>query len=132
MHSDKSHLPPGISEMQPFLKSVVCRGYNDELSPSLSQLCCLRAVAGSPVVTEEDLDGMLHLPEVVQRQIQLSTKPAENQLLRSEFYYEQVWIPTFLIPQDQSFSAHRSQLVLSAPTLTILYATLLKMMVYAK
>lgn len=50
------------------------------------------AVAGSPVVTEEALDGMLHLPEVVQRPIQLSTNPAENQLLRSEFYYEQVWI----------------------------------------
>ncbi|KAI4787518.1 hypothetical protein KUCAC02_036414 [Chaenocephalus aceratus] len=45
---------------------------------------------GSPVVTEEALDGMLHLPEVIQRQIHLSTNPAENKLLRSEFYYEQV------------------------------------------
>lgn len=34
---------------------------------------------------------MLYLPEVVQRQIQLSSNAAENQLLRSEFYYEQVW-----------------------------------------
>lgn len=33
---------------------------------------------------------MLYLPEVVQRQIQLSPSAAENQLLRSEFYYEQV------------------------------------------
>uniref|UniRef100_A0A3Q1JHG2 Zinc finger FYVE domain-containing protein 26 n=1 Tax=Anabas testudineus TaxID=64144 RepID=A0A3Q1JHG2_ANATE len=38
---------------------------------------------------EEDLDGMLHLPEVVHRQIQLTTDPVENQLLRCEFYYEQ-------------------------------------------
>lgn len=42
------------------------------------------------MITEEALDGMLHLPEVVQQQIHLSTNPAENQLLRSEFYYEQV------------------------------------------
>lgn len=34
---------------------------------------------------------MLHLPEVVHRRFQLSTNPAENQLLRSGFYYEQVW-----------------------------------------
>ncbi|XP_049452933.1 zinc finger FYVE domain-containing protein 26 isoform X2 [Epinephelus fuscoguttatus] len=54
---------------------------DDELEPA--------EVAGSPVVTEEALDGMLHLPEVVQRQIQLSTNSAENQLLRTEFYYEQ-------------------------------------------
>ncbi|XP_071385189.1 zinc finger FYVE domain-containing protein 26 [Centroberyx affinis] len=46
-------------------------------------------VAGSPVVTEEALDGMLHLPEVVQQQIRLSTNSAENQLLQSEFYFEQ-------------------------------------------
>lgn len=45
--------------------------------------------AGHPEVTQEALDGMLHLPEVVHQQIQLSTDPAENQLLRSEFYYEQ-------------------------------------------
>ena len=48
------------------------------------------SVAGSPVIKEDALDGMLHLPEVVQQQIHLSTNPAENQLLRSEFYYEQV------------------------------------------
>lgn len=41
-------------------------------------------------MTEEALDGMLHLPEVVHRHIQLSTNAAENQMLRSEFYYEQV------------------------------------------
>lgn len=50
------------------------------------------AVAGGPIVREEDLDGMLHLPEVVHRQIQLTTDPVENQLLRCEFYYEQVCI----------------------------------------
>lgn len=55
------------------------------------------AVAGGPVVTEEVLDGVLLLPEVVQRQIQLSTNAAENQLLRSEFYFEQVWIQDFII-----------------------------------
>lgn len=75
-------------------KSVTYRGYSGELSPSLSLSLCFSAVDGSPVVTEEALDGMLHLPEVVQRQIQLSTNAAENQLLRSEFYYEQVWIRT--------------------------------------
>lgn len=41
-------------------------------------------------MTEEALDGMFHLPEVVQRQIRLCTSPADNQLLRSKFYYEQV------------------------------------------
>lgn len=60
-------------------------------------LCVICAVAGSPVVTEEALDGMLHLPEVVHRHIQLSTDAAENQMLRSEFYYEQVWTWTFSI-----------------------------------
>lgn len=81
-----------LSVKERILKSVIIRGCNDELSRSLSLLFCLCAVAGSPAVTEEALDGMLHLPEVVQQQIQLSTNPAENQLLRSEFYYEQVWI----------------------------------------
>ncbi|XP_068194782.1 zinc finger FYVE domain-containing protein 26 isoform X2 [Antennarius striatus] len=47
------------------------------------------AEAGSPTSAEEPLDGILHMPEVVHRQIHLSTSPAENQLLRSEFYYEQ-------------------------------------------
>lgn len=63
-------------------------------------------MAGGPVVTEEALDGMLHLPEVVQQQILLGTNPAENQLLRSEFYYEQVCICSYIIVQDQSFSGH--------------------------
>lgn len=58
---------------------------------------CFSVVAGGPVVTEEVLDGVLLLPEVVQRQIQLSTNAAENQLLRSEFYFEQVWIQGFII-----------------------------------
>lgn len=67
--------------------SVACRSHNGELSLSV----CVSVTPGSPVVTEQALDGMLHLPEVVQRQIRLSTNPAENQTLRSEFYYEQVW-----------------------------------------
>lgn len=55
------------------------------------------AVSGSPTVAaaaavedNEDLDRTLHLPEVFQRHFQLSTSAAQNQLLRSEFYYEQV------------------------------------------
>lgn len=40
---------------------------------------------------------MLYLPEVVQRQIQLSSNAAENQLLRSKFYYEQVWRHTLSV-----------------------------------
>ncbi|XP_024130107.1 zinc finger FYVE domain-containing protein 26 isoform X3 [Oryzias melastigma] len=46
-------------------------------------------VVGNSAETQPDLDGMLHLPEVVHRRFQLSTNPAENQLLRSGFYYEQ-------------------------------------------
>uniref|UniRef100_A0A3B3ZBL6 Zinc finger FYVE domain-containing protein 26 n=1 Tax=Periophthalmus magnuspinnatus TaxID=409849 RepID=A0A3B3ZBL6_9GOBI len=38
---------------------------------------------------EDAVQGTLHLPEVTHRQIQLCTNPAENQLLRSEFYFEQ-------------------------------------------
>uniref|UniRef100_A0A8C4ZJA5 Zinc finger FYVE domain-containing protein 26 n=1 Tax=Gadus morhua TaxID=8049 RepID=A0A8C4ZJA5_GADMO len=34
-------------------------------------------------------DCLLTLPEVVQRQVRLSSRPSENQLLRSEFYFEQ-------------------------------------------
>lgn len=54
------------------------------------------AVSGSPTAaasaddTAEDLDGTLRLPEVFQRHFQLSTSAAQNQLLRAEFYYEQV------------------------------------------
>lgn len=52
--------------------------------------CSVPAVVGNAAETQPDLDGMLHLPEVVHRRFQLSTNPAENQLLRSGFYYEQV------------------------------------------
>ncbi|XP_051244231.1 zinc finger FYVE domain-containing protein 26 isoform X4 [Dicentrarchus labrax] len=77
---------------------------DDELEPA--------EVAGSPVVTEEALDGMLHLPEVVQRQIQLSTNPAENQLLRSEFYYEQapsayLCVAVLSLHSDQTACGHQ-------------------------
>ncbi|KAM7376287.1 hypothetical protein PAMP_006030 [Pampus punctatissimus] len=77
---------------------------DDELEPV--------EVAGSPVVTEEALDGMLHLPEVVQRQIHLSTNPAENQLLRSEFYYEQapsayLCVAILSLHSDQTACGHQ-------------------------
>ncbi|KAM9340967.1 zinc finger FYVE domain-containing protein 26 [Symphorus nematophorus] len=77
---------------------------DDELEPA--------EVAGSPVVTAEALDGMLHLPEVVQRQIQLSTNPAENQLLRSEFYYEQapsayLCVAVLSLHSDQTACGHQ-------------------------
>lgn len=52
------------------------------------------AVSGSPTAAtatdNEDLDVTLRLPEVFQRHFQLSTSAAQNQLLRTEFYYEQV------------------------------------------
>ncbi|XP_039992767.1 zinc finger FYVE domain-containing protein 26 isoform X2 [Xiphias gladius] len=77
---------------------------DDELEPA--------EVAGSPVVTEEALNGILHLPEVVQQQIQLSTNPAENQLLRSEFYYEQapsayLCVAILSLHSDQTACGHQ-------------------------
>ncbi|XP_071354919.1 zinc finger FYVE domain-containing protein 26 isoform X2 [Trachinotus anak] len=77
---------------------------DDELEPA--------EVAGSPVVTEEALDGMLHLPEVVHRHIQLSTNPAENQLQRSEFYYEQapsayLCVAILSLHSDQTACGHQ-------------------------
>ncbi|XP_041668136.1 zinc finger FYVE domain-containing protein 26 isoform X2 [Cheilinus undulatus] len=77
---------------------------DDELEPA--------EVAGSPVVTEDVLDGMLHLPEVVQQQIQLSTNSAENQLLRSEFYYEQapsayLCVAVLSLHSDQTACGHQ-------------------------
>ncbi|XP_074548541.1 zinc finger FYVE domain-containing protein 26 [Halichoeres trimaculatus] len=77
---------------------------DDELEPA--------EVAGSPVVTENALDGMLHLPEVVQQQIQLSTNSAENQLLRSEFYYEQapsayLCVAILSLHSDQTACGHQ-------------------------
>ncbi|KAK5886858.1 hypothetical protein CesoFtcFv8_017850 [Champsocephalus esox] len=67
---------------------------------------------GSPVVTEEALDGMLHLPEVIQRQIHLRTNPAENKLLRSEFYYEQapsafLCVALLSLHSDQTACGHQ-------------------------
>ncbi|XP_077395120.1 zinc finger FYVE domain-containing protein 26 [Festucalex cinctus] len=54
---------------------------DDELEPS--------EVAGSPSLSEDALEGMLHLPEIAPKQIRLSTDPVENQQLRNEFNYEQ-------------------------------------------
>lgn len=45
--------------------------------------------SNSPISPEDSVDGTLNLPEVTPRQIQLCTNMAENQLLRSEFYFEQ-------------------------------------------
>ncbi|XP_014898779.1 zinc finger FYVE domain-containing protein 26 [Poecilia latipinna] len=69
-------------------------------------------VIGSPVVSQEPLDGMLHLPEVVHRQIRLSTSPAENQLRRSEFYYEQapsahLCVAILSLHSDQAACGHQ-------------------------
>ncbi|AWP16085.1 putative zinc finger FYVE domain-containing protein 26 [Scophthalmus maximus] len=77
---------------------------DDELEPA--------EVAGITVVTEDALDGMLHLPEVVQRQIQLSTNAAENQLLRSQFYYEQapsayLCVAILSLHSDQTACGHQ-------------------------
>ncbi|XP_056914393.1 zinc finger FYVE domain-containing protein 26 isoform X7 [Takifugu flavidus] len=55
---------------------------DDEEEPS-------EAACENPLVPEETLHGLLYLPEVVHRQVQLSPNAPENQLLRSEFYYEQ-------------------------------------------
>ncbi|XP_036431084.1 zinc finger FYVE domain-containing protein 26 isoform X2 [Colossoma macropomum] len=48
-----------------------------------------QAEAGSPLSSDGVLDGVLSLPEIPQKQYRLSPNPAENQQIRSEFYYEQ-------------------------------------------
>ncbi|XP_051504260.1 zinc finger FYVE domain-containing protein 26 isoform X2 [Myxocyprinus asiaticus] len=45
--------------------------------------------AGSPASIDRILNGLLSLPEVPRKQYRLSPNPAENQQLKSEFYYEQ-------------------------------------------
>uniref|UniRef100_A0A3P9NXU7 Zinc finger FYVE domain-containing protein 26 n=1 Tax=Poecilia reticulata TaxID=8081 RepID=A0A3P9NXU7_POERE len=65
-----------------------------------------------PVVSQEPLDGMLHLPEVVHRHIRLTTSPAENQLQRSEFYYEQapsahLCVAILSLHSDQAACGHQ-------------------------
>ncbi|XP_038158670.1 zinc finger FYVE domain-containing protein 26 isoform X1 [Cyprinodon tularosa] len=69
-------------------------------------------IIGSPVVSQEALDGMLHLPEVVHRQFSLSTDPAENQLLRTGFYYEQapsahLCVAILSLHSDQAACGHQ-------------------------
>ncbi|XP_055017123.1 zinc finger FYVE domain-containing protein 26 isoform X2 [Boleophthalmus pectinirostris] len=66
----------------------------------------------SPRAPEEDVEGTLHLPEVTHRQIQLCTNPAENQLLRSEFYFEQapcapLCVAILSLHSDQKFCGHQ-------------------------
>uniref|UniRef100_A0A3Q2WT35 Zinc finger FYVE domain-containing protein 26 n=1 Tax=Haplochromis burtoni TaxID=8153 RepID=A0A3Q2WT35_HAPBU len=71
------------------------------------------ALDGSPVVMEQfPLDGMLHLPEVVHRQFLLSTNPAQDQHLRSEFYYEQapsayLCVAILSLHSDQTACGHQ-------------------------
>ncbi|XP_023807372.1 zinc finger FYVE domain-containing protein 26 isoform X1 [Oryzias latipes] len=67
---------------------------------------------GGSAETPQDLDGMLHLPEVVHRRFQLSTNPAENQLLRSGFYYEQapsahLCVAILSLHSDQTACGHQ-------------------------
>ncbi|XP_015824943.3 zinc finger FYVE domain-containing protein 26 [Nothobranchius furzeri] len=69
-------------------------------------------VIGSPVVTQECLDGRLHLPEAFHRQFQLSTDPRENQQQRSEFYYEQapsayLCVAILSLHSDQAACGHQ-------------------------
>ncbi|XP_037550770.1 zinc finger FYVE domain-containing protein 26 [Nematolebias whitei] len=69
-------------------------------------------VIGSPTATREPLDGMLHLPEEVHRQFKLSLDPAENQLLRSEFYYNQapsahLCVAILSLHSDQATCGHQ-------------------------
>ncbi|KAM4625378.1 zinc finger FYVE domain-containing protein 26 [Polymixia lowei] len=69
-------------------------------------------VAGSPVGSEGALDGLLHLPEVVERRIRLGTNPGDNQLLRTEFYYEQapsayLCVAILSLHSDQTACGHQ-------------------------
>uniref|UniRef100_A0A672JJE5 Zinc finger FYVE domain-containing protein 26 n=1 Tax=Salarias fasciatus TaxID=181472 RepID=A0A672JJE5_SALFA len=87
----------------------VCDQY---LSRSGFVLVCICAVAGGPAATEHALDGILHLPEVVHQQVQLSSNLAENQLLRSEFYYEQapsayLCVAILSLHSDQTACGHQ-------------------------
>nr|XP_057912961.1 zinc finger FYVE domain-containing protein 26 isoform X2 [Doryrhamphus excisus] len=69
-------------------------------------------VAASPASTEDVLNGILHLPEVAPRQFRLSTDPVENQLRRSEFYYEQapsahLCVAILSLHSDQTACGHQ-------------------------
>lgn len=77
---------------------------DDELEPE--------EAAGSPPASADALDGFLHLPEVVHQQVQLSTNPTENQLLRSEFFYEQapsayLCVAILSLHSDQAACGHQ-------------------------
>ncbi|XP_075904789.1 zinc finger FYVE domain-containing protein 26 isoform X2 [Nelusetta ayraudi] len=85
-----------------------------------SELDPAEAVLGSPAAAataataenDEELDGTLRLPEVLQQHFQLSTSAAQNQLLRSEFYYEQapsafLCVAVLSLHSDQAACGHR-------------------------
>lgn len=59
---------------------------------------------------------MLYLPDVVQMQIQLSSNAAENQLLRSEFYYEQVGRQRLNISLISEFSSNSGLVIIDFST----------------
>ncbi|KAM6961382.1 zinc finger FYVE domain-containing protein 26-like isoform 4-T4 [Aplochiton taeniatus] len=68
--------------------------------------------AGSPMLTDGALDGVLHLPEIPQRQIQLSTNHVDNMLLQSQFYYEQapsasLCVAILTLHSDQTACGHQ-------------------------
>ncbi|XP_030626827.1 zinc finger FYVE domain-containing protein 26 [Chanos chanos] len=67
----------------------VCDQCFNFLNPNSDEELEQAEVAGSPVSLDGAMDGLLSLPEITQRQYRLSTNPEENQLLQSEFYYEQ-------------------------------------------
>uniref|UniRef100_A0AAR2J1K8 Zinc finger FYVE domain-containing protein 26 n=1 Tax=Pygocentrus nattereri TaxID=42514 RepID=A0AAR2J1K8_PYGNA len=50
---------------------------------------CYNFFHQDPLSSDGVLDGVLSLPEIPQKQYRLSPNPAENQQIRSEFYYEQ-------------------------------------------
>ncbi|XP_061825020.1 zinc finger FYVE domain-containing protein 26 isoform X2 [Nerophis lumbriciformis] len=75
---------------------------DEELEPS----------EASPAMTEDLLDGMLQLPEVSPRQFLLSADATDNQLLRSEFYYEQapsahLCVAILSLHSDQATCGHQ-------------------------
>uniref|UniRef100_A0A8C6L1H5 Zinc finger FYVE domain-containing protein 26 n=1 Tax=Nothobranchius furzeri TaxID=105023 RepID=A0A8C6L1H5_NOTFU len=86
----------------------------DECPEEEVRVCdqCYAYFHSDPVVTQECLDGRLHLPEAFHRQFQLSTDPRENQQQRSEFYYEQapsayLCVAILSLHSDQAACGHQ-------------------------
>ncbi|XP_019909797.3 zinc finger FYVE domain-containing protein 26 isoform X3 [Esox lucius] len=69
-------------------------------------------VAGSPGSAEGELDGMIFIPEIPQRQFHLSTNPAENLQIQTQFYYEQapstsLCVAILSLHSDQTACGHQ-------------------------